>query len=165
VVLAVVGISMNKYLLTLRKKAQGLTLIELLVTIAIIVILALVGVPSYETFMAKERFAIATNELYNSYRFARNEALKTSRSMTLDAKEVGGVTDWANGWQVTNSSGAMLFESKKPHQSVTVSGAVVTVTGMGSANSVSFTITGDDKCNELLVLSSGQSQLREVTCP
>ncbi|HEY7866189.1 MAG TPA: GspH/FimT family pseudopilin, partial [Psychromonas sp.] len=106
------------------KKSQGLTLIELLITMAIIIILAMVAVPSYSTFMANERFAVASNELYNAYRFARNEAIKTSSSMTLEATSVDDV--WANGWQVTHYSGAVatvLSVSKVPHSSIIISGA------------------------------------------
>lgn len=142
-----------------------MTLMELLVTLALIAILIVVGVPSYNTFIANERFAIATNELYNAYRFARNEALKTSSSMTLQATIVGGVADdWANGWQVLNISDAVLLESKKPHASISISGSVVTVTGMGSANSANFSISGSNKSNCLSVLSSGQSQVQEGAC-
>lgn len=147
------------------KNAQGLTLIELLVTMAIIFIIAIVSVPNYNDFMANERFAQASNQLYNAYRFARNEALKTSNSMTLDAKTVDGVKSWANGWLVTNSDGDILLESKIPHETVTVLGSTVTVTGMGSANSFNFSITADNKSNCLSVLSSGQSQLQEGACP
>lgn len=147
------------------KNSHGLTLIELLVTIAIIIILALVSVPSYNKFIANERFAVASNQLYNAYRFARNEALKTSSSMMLDAKEVGGIKNWANGWQVKNSAGDLLLQSKVPHQSITIVGSVVTVTGMGSANSFNFSITTPNKSNCLIVLSSGQSQLKEGACP
>jgi type IV fimbrial biogenesis protein FimT len=144
------------------KNVKGLTLLELLITMAIIIILAMVAVPSYSTFMANERFAVASNELYNAYRYARNEAIKTSSSMTLEAKD----GDWANGWQVKNSSGDVLFESKTPHDSIIVSGAAVTVLGRGSLDaSASFTITGTNKCSSLSVLSSGQSVLEDEVCP
>jgi len=146
------------------KSRQGLTLIELLVTIVIIMIIVMVSVPNYSNFVANERFAVATNQLYNAYRFARNEALKTSSSMILDAKEIGGVSDWANGWQVKNSDGDLLLESKKPHESITVSGNVVTVNGTGSATSVDMSIVGPNKANCLTILSSGQSQLKEGAC-
>lgn len=150
------------------KKLHGLTLLELLVAMVIVSILAMVGVPSYNTFMANERFAVASNELYNAYRFARNEAIKTSRSMKLDAMTVDDVKSWANGWEVTNSSGTVLLVSKKPHSSISVSGTAVTVEGMGSLSdgNVTFSITGpDDKSSCLSVLSSGQSILEYEACP
>jgi type IV fimbrial biogenesis protein FimT len=144
------------------KKSQGLTLLELLITLAIIVICLSIGVPSYNTFMANERFAVASNNLYNAYRFARNEAIKTSTAMTLDAKDDA----WSNGWQVKNSTGEVFFESKTPHSSIAISGAAVTVKGMGSLSggAVTFSISDSNKQNCLSVLSSGQSQLQEGAC-
>ena len=113
-----------------RKYAQGLLLLELLLVMAMVTIFAMIGVPSFNSFMAEERLAVATNELYNAYRFARNEALKTSSSIKLDA--VDG--DWAKGWQVISSSSGVdtvLYKSKVPHASITVSASAVTVKGMG----------------------------------
>lgn len=144
------------------KKFQGLTLLELLITLGIIVILASIGVPSYNTFMANERFATASNELYNAYRFARDEAIKTSTPMTLEANDGG----WAKGWLVKNSDDSVLFVSKTPHSSITISGAAVTVMGMGalSGGAATFSITGPNKSSCLFVFSSGQSQWEGSGC-
>ena len=139
-----------------KKNSQGLTLLELLLVVAIVAIFAVVGVPSFSSFMATERLAVATNELYNAYRFARNEALKTSNSMTLDA--VGG--DWAKGWQVENSDGDVLFVSKVPHSSVTVSASAVTVQGMGSvASAVDYSVLSEEGSICISILISGQSEV------
>jgi len=145
------------------KYSQGLTLLELLITLVIITILTMVAVPSYNSFMDNERFATATFDLNNAYRFARNEAIKTSTSMTLAPND----GDWANGWQVKNSSDTLLA-SKKPHSSVEISGAAVTIRGGGAlsgGSSVSFTISGTNKTRRLCILSSGQSVLQDEVCP
>ena len=153
------------------KNSQGMTLLELLITLAIIMIISSIAVPSYRMFIANERFAIASNELYNAYRFARNEAIKTSDSMTLEAITVDGEKSWANGWQVTKSNDVLndvLLVSKKPHLSIIVSGAAVTVEGMGalSGGGVTFSIKGSEgRSNCLVVLSSGQSRLKDEPCP
>jgi len=147
------------------KKSPGFTLLELLITLAIMIILGMVAVPSYNSFMANGRFATATNDLNNAYRFARNEAIKTSTSMTLAPND----GDWGNGWQVKNSSDTVLLASKIPHSSVEISGAAVTVRGRGSlsgGSNVSFTITDDTTKTRLLcILSSGQSILQDEACP
>jgi type IV fimbrial biogenesis protein FimT len=147
----------------LQKNVQGLTLLELLVTMAVIAVFAAIGVPSFSTFMANERLAVATNELYNAYRFARNEALKTSSPMTLAAVDS---TNWAKeGWQVTNSDGDVLFKSKVPHSSITVSASVITVLGRGSvAAPANYSVTGASGTNYICILGSGQSQLQSGTC-
>jgi type IV fimbrial biogenesis protein FimT len=147
----------------LQKNVQGLTLLELLVTMAMIALFAVIGVPSFITFMANERLAVATNELYNAYRFARNEALKTSSPMTLAAVDS---TNWAKeGWQVTNSDGELLFKSKVPHSSITVSASAITILGRGSvAASVNYSVSGDNDANCIRIVESGQSQLQSGTC-
>ena len=127
---------------------------------AIILIFASIGVPSYNTFMANERLAIASNELNKSYRFARNEAIKTSSPMTLAAS--GAL------WTVTNSDNTVLFVSKKRHTSVEISAAssTVTVQGMGSVSEglATFTIKGDYDENCMTILASGQSQVQGGGC-
>ncbi len=140
-----------------------MTLMELLVTLAIMVILAFIGVPSYQQFVENERFAVATNELYKAYRFARNEAIKTSTPMTLEANPGG----WANGWSVKDSSANVLFVSKKPRAGITVSGASITVFGRGalSGGNAAFSISSSSKARYLCVLSSGQSILQDGNCP
>ena len=147
-----------------RKYAQGLLLLELLVVMAMVAIFAMIGVPSFNSFMAEERLAVASNELYNAYRFARNEALKTSSSMELDAVE----GDWANGWQVSSSSSGVdtvLYKSKVPHPSITVSASAVTVKGMGSVSStVNYSIAGGGDSNCIRILASGQSELTNGSC-
>ncbi len=144
------------------KNLQGLTLVELLVVMAIVMIFAVIGVPSFNAFMSKERLAVATNELYNAYRFARNEAIKTSASMTLDAAAGG----WGNGWQVKNSSNTVLLKSKVPHTSITVSASAVTVQGMGAVDSaVNYSIAGSEGTNCIRILTSGQSELLSGACP
>ena len=152
--LVIAGSDMRFYSI---KNTQGLTLLELLIVMAIVAIFAGIGVPSFSSFMATERLSVTTNELYNAYRFARNEAIKTSSSMELDA--VGG--DWGNGWQVENSDGDVLFVSKVPHSSVTVSASAVTVLGRGalSGSTQTFTITGADDASCISILTSGQSEV------
>jgi len=45
----------------MKKQQQGFTLIELMIVIAIIAILAGIGVPSYQAYMAQARFVEVTN--------------------------------------------------------------------------------------------------------
>lgn len=144
------------------KSSLGLTLIELLITMLIVIILIAIGIPSYQKFIQTERFAVATNNLYQAYRFARSEAIKKSSPMTLLASD--GV--WGNGWHVQDSSAAVLFVSKTPHASINISGNAITVLGMGSISggSATFTISDTNKTRHICVLSSGQSVLQDGGC-
>jgi len=61
------------------------------VVLAIIGILTSVGVPSYNKFVQQGEFSEAYNGIYNAYRLARAEAIKTSSPMVLQTYTPGGV--------------------------------------------------------------------------
>ena len=140
------------------KKTSGFTLIELLIVLAIIGIISLVGVPNYNTFLEKSRFEKATNNLYNAYRFARSEAIKTSSPMTLKPKEVN---DWSDGWKVVDSTDRVLLTVKAPHSTVNISGNAITVFGRGSINMDGLTmlkVFTAQRIMNICILESGQSK-------
>lgn len=145
----------------MKSALAGFNLIELMVAISIVMILALVALPSYQTIMSKERFASATNNLYNAYRFSRSEAIKTSSPMRLMPLN----NSWANGWQVLDNSNKVLHQAGAPHSSVTITGNSLTVLGTGALiNAASFSVKDSSTTRYLCVLSSGQSQLKEGVC-
>ncbi len=65
------------------KKANGFTLIELMVTIAIAAILLGVGVPSFTNMIVGNRLATQTNELISGINLARSEAVKRNRTVNF----------------------------------------------------------------------------------
>lgn len=75
---------------------KGFTLIELLVTIAIVAILATVGIPSFNQTIRSNRLSTNINELVGSLNFARSEAVK--RNQTITIRKAG--TEWESGWSV-----------------------------------------------------------------
>ncbi|MCP4322690.1 MAG: prepilin-type N-terminal cleavage/methylation domain-containing protein [Alteromonadales bacterium] len=144
------------------KKQSGFTLIELLVVLAIIGILTSVGVPSYNKFVEQGRFSHGYNNLYNAYRFARAEAIKTSSPMVLDAKD----GDWNKGWIVYKSptSSAVLLDSPPVKSGINVTASTITVSGQGSLSSpVEFTVTGPSGRSRLIcIIQNGQSYNPEI---
>ncbi len=145
-------------------KQQGLTLIELIVAMAIVMILTLVGAPSYQSFIESGRFSNATNDLYNAYRFARNEALKSASAITLKANN----GQWQQGWKVFDGAD-LLLDVQKPHGDIQVTSSVslLTVKGMGSlsgAQPTHFTVSGAGKTKYICILSSGQSIKQDTSC-
>ena len=122
------------------KKQQGLTLIELMVTLAVAIILVSVGMPLFSGIVANNRAATDTNALVTSMKLARSEAVK--RAGTVVARSSG--SDWDNGWLVfvdDNANGAadtgeeVLRNWEAPRESSIDSGSV---------EFVSFNATGEN---------------------
>jgi len=86
------------------KKNAGFTLIELMITLAIVGILLTVGVPSLKTFMQSNQLIAATNELVSALHVARSEAIKLNTKVSVCSSSNGtgcsGSSDWKNGWVV-----------------------------------------------------------------
>ena len=161
----VVGDSMS------QKKENGFTLIELIVSMFIVLILAGVGVPSYQQFVTNERYSVATTSLYNSFRLARTEAVKRSETITMSP--VSGAV-WTSGWQVVTESGEIISQVKAPHKSIVITPnafSTIKVRGQGDVETTlaNLVITTTDDCTKkrtLIILKSGQSRLEktDVTC-
>ena len=99
-----------------HKGEQGLTLLELVVALALVALLLTLAVPNFRTFIMNNRLTGQTNEFIASLHFARSEATKQGRSVTL-CKSSNSTTanpscsgaNWEDGWIIfvdENNSGA-----------------------------------------------------------
>ena len=70
------------------KLGRGFTLLELMVAIAVLAILATVGVPSFRELIQNNRVVTQTNELVSALNFARTEAIKRGRDVELVVTQV-----------------------------------------------------------------------------
>jgi len=75
-------------------KQTGLTLIELVVTLAVISLLLVLGVPQFQSTTANSRLTTTINKLTGDLAFARTEAIKRGLSVAITASG----NNWANGW-------------------------------------------------------------------
>jgi type IV fimbrial biogenesis protein FimT len=90
-----------------RSTSGGLTLIELMVTVAMLAILLSLAAPSFARMMASNRMATQTNEFTAALNLARMEAVRRGQSVALRA-DVDGIS-FESGWKVftdANSDGA-----------------------------------------------------------
>ena len=83
----------------------GFTLIELMVTLAVVGILVVVAVPAMVFMINSNRLAGTTGELTSSLQLARSEAVRRGASVTICGSTNGtdcNSTDWSN-WIVTGA--------------------------------------------------------------
>ena len=83
----------------------GFTLIELMVTVAVVALVATIAVPSFTQFINSQRQVTLINELVMTMNLARSEAVKQTRHVTVcksaDGAQCGGNdVDWEDGWIV-----------------------------------------------------------------
>lgn len=91
-------------------RMAGVTLIELVMTVAIASILMTLAVPSFQSMLAKNRVAGLTNELSAALQLARSEAVKRGKRVTVckctdptattPACDTATSAAWTNGWLV-----------------------------------------------------------------
>jgi general secretion pathway protein H len=90
-----------------RRDAEGFTLIELMVTIAVVALLAAVAAPAMVTLMNSNRLSSSAGELTAALQLARAEAVRRSATVTVcgsaDGVACTNGANWAN-WIVLGTN-------------------------------------------------------------
>ena len=111
-------------------RAAGFTMVELLTTIAIASILLTLAVPSFQYVTNSNRIASELNGLVGDLQFARAEAIKEGRTVTVCVSADGqncltNATTWQSGWIVfsdptnvgVHDPAETIFRVQKPFSS------------------------------------------------
>ena len=132
---------------------QGFTLIELLITLAVAAIIFFIGVPSMVGMIHKNQQITSTNDLVMALNYARSQAVKSGRHITVCPSKngtscIGDATRWADGWLVyANQSFSSVSTREQNEEILRVFSAVhgnLLVTASGNITTyVSFRPTGD----------------------
>ncbi len=83
-------------------RMSGVTLVELMVTVAVLAIVTAIALPSFQSTIRSNRAATAANELLASLMLARSEAIRNGNSAGIcpSANGTSCNSDWSSGWLV-----------------------------------------------------------------
>ncbi|ALN20529.1 GspH/FimT family pseudopilin [Ectopseudomonas mendocina] len=79
------------------KRQHGFTLIELMITLALLGIILGLAIPAVTNFTIKQRVSSKANEMMLSLAFARSEALKLNQDVRVIPR-TGTASGWSDGW-------------------------------------------------------------------
>ncbi len=132
-----------------RSRYAGFTLVELVVTIAIVGILASVAIPSFSSSIATTRARSVATDLYMSLVKARSEAVKRNTAVIVGPSESG----WNKGWTVYPANA-----EDKVLENHSIS-AAVTITGPGTIRyNSSGRVTGEVSFNISATMGSATAE-------
>lgn len=174
-----------------KSKEQGFTLIELMISIALLAILLGLAAPSYRSFITSNRLTAQANELVGDLSLARNEAASRSRNVQVciaasSTSCAGSGSDWAAGWIVwadNNNNGSLDASEVIKYTAPLTGGVSMVATGPSnlsgmvylpfggfSAGSSTWTFTlcspGDTAGRTVTVPITGRASAKRITtCP
>lgn len=122
-------------------RQTGLTLVELMVTLAVAIILVAVGMPLYNSVAANSRATTQANTFLTAFKLTRSEAVRRGTEVsvcaianpTANPLVCGTNSDWDNGLLVFVDGGTVGSvdgtDVRIKAFPLTVAGAIVTTTG------------------------------------
>jgi len=91
-----------------KSSARGFTLIELMVTISILGVFALIALPSLQELFKNNRIATQTNDVVSLLAFARAEAMRRGARVAICPSSDASTCDTSSGWGV----GLMVYSDR-----------------------------------------------------
>jgi len=136
---------------------RGFTLIELMITVALLGILVALAMPSFSDLMRRTKIESAASNVMVSLATARNEAVKRGRNVSIcsstDGTNCSGSNNWATGWLIYSSAGTPIKVFDALQTGISVVGDATHVqhqvtftssgsTTLGGAGNITICMTG-----------------------
>jgi prepilin-type N-terminal cleavage/methylation domain-containing protein len=144
-----------------KPKQLGFTMVELLITMGLVSILAMLAAPSFAQYIKQERLVTTANQLSSVYRYARSEAVKRAQTVILTKQD----KSWLVEIEVVGGRETLRqFDSNYPTVNADLVDRMIRSTG--ELNLQSNILITDNDANtvdyRLCILRSGQSWLNKA---
>ncbi|MDH0304680.1 MULTISPECIES: GspH/FimT family pseudopilin [unclassified Pseudomonas] len=126
-------------------KQQGVTLMQMMCTLAVASLLTQLGLTAYNNFSEEQHQAAVARELAQALRAARNQAALLRKAVLVEPLE----GDWGKGWRISQEhDGQGLTEHRLPRPLLitTTSGRAVRFSRRGAPLGIGFGGTTLDIC-------------------
>lgn len=122
-------------------QSSGFSLVELMVALAILAIVVAIALPDYQSSMASNREASASNILLGTMQFARSEAVTRRTPVTVCPSQNASTcgSDWSSGGVVRTSPGAVL-RAIPAARDVSIGGTAITFRSDGTSTGGRLTV-------------------------
>jgi type IV fimbrial biogenesis protein FimT len=153
---------------------KGFSLIELMVTLAVLAIVLGLAAPSFSSMLQDNRALSLGSELQGALQYGRSEAVKRRLNVVVCRSNAAGSAcengaDWSGGWLVRQSGGDVLRVWGRA-QGLAVAGpnAGVTFRGNGMASATVFSVKPtactDTQKRVITVSATGATSVTKEAC-
>lgn len=156
----------------------GFTLLELMVSIAIVAIIATVGVPAFNNLIRDSSAKAEANMLLVSIHLARSEAVKRGVPVWISPLTTN---DWSSGWEIRIDDGDDVFDSGTDElfrrfdplkSTITNAPARIELSGQGNLVIPSSAVTlrlkpsgcENNEQRQITIELSGRARVTRVSC-
>jgi type IV fimbrial biogenesis protein FimT len=158
----------------MKRGQHGLTLVELMVTLAVAILLLAVGIPAFDAVVGRNAAISTVNPLVTALQLARSEAVSRGSAVRVES------ADWNLGWQVLAAAEVLRSYATPRPAVVAITGGVspVTFNGYGECTTcapATFTVTAYSdssksssacvRVRDIVISPAGQIRLENKTCP
>lgn len=152
-----------------NRRQGGVTLIEVMTTVAVVIVLATVASGPFGTALGAMRMRSATSDLINDLVYARSEALKRGLPVAITPTSPG----WSSGWRVGVVSGTEVLGTRSAVGAgigFTTSPSSVTFDASGrltgATSAVRFGLAASGGANRCVSIDpSGRPKSSKSACP